>query len=186
MRVRIPGWARNEPVPTDLYRFLDQNEEKPVLAVNGRPVRIELDKGYAVIRRTWKKGDAVELTLPMPVRRVIAHDSVAADSGRAAFQRGPVVYCAEAIDNDGRALDLAIADAVVFTPEFQPDLLNGVVVLKKKALAAPAVVGAPDRPEGHPDPVLRLGQPRPGGDAGLVPQKIIGRSPAGPPVSVLF
>ena len=130
LRVRIPDWARNEPVPTDLYRFLAANDEKPSMAVNGAPVRIDLDRGYAVLRRTWKKGDTIVLGLPMPVRRVVAHPAVAADTGRVAFQRGPLVYCAEAVDNGGRALDLRIADAAVFAAEFRPDLLNGVVVLR--------------------------------------------------------
>ncbi len=143
LKIRIPGWAVNAPVPTDLYRFLDRTEEKPSLAVNGTPVRITLDKGYAVLSRTWKKGDTVDLTLPLPIRRVVAHEKVEADSGRVAFQRGPIVYCAEAADNGGRALDIRIADAAVFLSEFRPDFLGGVVVLKRKPLASPAVVGAP-------------------------------------------
>ncbi|MBN1938592.1 MAG: glycoside hydrolase family 127 protein [Candidatus Aminicenantes bacterium] len=143
LRVRIPGWARNAPIPTDLYRFLDRTSERPGLAINGLRARMTLDKGYAVIERKWKKGDTVELFLPMPVRRVVAHEKVEADSGRAAFQRGPVVFCAEAADNSGRVLDLEIPDAMEFTAEFRPDLLGGVVVLKNKLPAAPAVVGAP-------------------------------------------
>jgi hypothetical protein len=77
----------------------------------------------------------------MPIRRVVAHEAVKADTGRVAFQRGPLVYCAEAIDNGGKALDLEFADPTVFSPEFRPDLLNGVVVLMKKQLASPAVLG---------------------------------------------
>ena len=133
LRVRVPGWARNEPVPTDLYRFADANEEKPSLKVNGTPAAITLDRGYAVIHRTWTKGDAVEIVFPMPVRRVVANASVSADAGRVAFQRGPLVFCAEGVDNAGRVLDLAIPDTARFTAEFRPDLLNGVIVLKGPA-----------------------------------------------------
>jgi hypothetical protein len=71
----------------------------------------------------------------MPVRRVVAHASVSADVGRVAFQRGPLVFCAEGVDNAGRVLDLAIPDAARLTSEFRPDLLNGVVVLKGPAAA---------------------------------------------------
>jgi DUF1680 family protein len=142
LRIRIPGWARNEPVPTDLYRFADENDEKPVLAINGAAVEIELDKGYAVLRRTWKKGDTVELTFPMPVRRVVANAAVQADAGRVAIQRGPLVYCAEAVDNDGHVLDLSIMDGARFSADFQPDLLNGVVVLKRETIRAPMRLGA--------------------------------------------
>jgi len=133
--VRVPGWARNEPVPTDLYRFADQNNEKPGLKVNGAGVVLDMDKGYARIRRAWKKGDTVELNLPMPVRRVAANDDVKEDSGKIALQRGPLVFCAEGVDNGGKALDLTIPDSAAFRADFRPDLLKGVVVLKGKAVA---------------------------------------------------
>jgi DUF1680 family protein len=130
LAVRIPGWARNEPVPTDLYRFADANDEKPSLRINGAAAAIDLKNGYVLIRRAWKKGDVVELDLPMPVRRVVAHAAVKEDAGRIAVQRGPLVYCAEGIDNGGRAIGLAISDGEKFRPEFKPDFLKGVVVLK--------------------------------------------------------
>src|SRR5260370_18918083 len=60
VNVRIPGWARNEPVPTDLYRFADKITAAPSLKVNGRVVPMKLDKGYVALTRTWKKGDAIE------------------------------------------------------------------------------------------------------------------------------
>ncbi len=134
--VRIPGWAREQPVPTDLYRFLDESGEKPVLKVNGKAVELELDKGYARLRRTWSKGDAVDLILPLPVRFVGAHEKVQADAGRVAVQRGPLVYCAEGIDNGGRALDIVLPRSVRFEAEFRPDLLKGVAVLKGRVPAA--------------------------------------------------
>jgi uncharacterized protein len=134
--VRVPGWARNEPVPSDLYRFLDRSEETPTLRVNGAPKSITLEKGYARIRRAWKEGDVIELSLPMPVRRVAAHASVQADAGRVALQRGPIVYCAEGIDNGGRALRLTLPDTAGLTAEFRPGLLKGVVVIKAKDFLA--------------------------------------------------
>ena len=133
--VRVPGWARNEPVPTDLYRFADQNNDKPGLKVNGAGVALDMDKGYARIRRIWKKGDTVELNLPMPVRRVAANDAVKEDAGKIALQRGPLVFCAEGADNGGKALGLGIPDGAVFKAEFRPNLLKGVVVIKGKAVA---------------------------------------------------
>ncbi len=52
--MRIPGWARNEPVPSDLYRFTDEIDVPPaVVRVNGAPVAMTLDKGYVTIDRTW-------------------------------------------------------------------------------------------------------------------------------------
>lgn len=133
LRVRIPGWARNEPVPTDLYRFLDASSDTPSLRINGTEAPIEILDGYAVIRRRWSKGDRVELRLPMPVRRVLAHEAVSEDAGKVALQRGPLVYCAEGVDNGGRALDIVLPDEAALSAAFEPGLLNGVVVLKAKA-----------------------------------------------------
>ncbi len=136
VNVRIPGWARNEPVPTDLYRFTGKSTEVVTLKVNGKPVPVKLDKGYVALNRTWKKGDIVEMNLPMPVRRVAANDQVAADRGRVALQRGPVVYAAEWPDNpNGRVRNLMLPDHAPVTAEFKPALLNGVTVVKSRAIA---------------------------------------------------
>ena len=136
INVRIPGWARNEAVPSDLYRFAEQVNQPAVLKVNGKPAPVRLEKGYAPLTRLWKSGDTIELLLPMPVRRVVANEQVAADRGRVALQRGPVVYCAEWPDNpNGRVRNLMLPDGARLTAEFRPDLLNGVEVIKGTAYA---------------------------------------------------
>jgi len=132
--VRIPGWARNEAVPSDLYRFLDTNAEKPTFRVNGKTVRLDPAAGYARVRRVWKLNDTIELSLPMPVRRVVANGLVAADSGLAAIQRGPLVYCAEGVDNGGAVLEDIVPDYVKLQAIFRPDLLNGVTVVTGRAM----------------------------------------------------
>ncbi|HKE55792.1 MAG TPA: glycoside hydrolase family 127 protein [Pyrinomonadaceae bacterium] len=134
INVRIPGWARNEPVPSELYRYVDKVEDPPVLKVNGKSMPLTIDKGYVALTRQWRKGDVIELNLPMPVRRVIANDEVQADRGRIAFQRGPIVYAAEWPDNPGgRVRNLFIADDTKLSAEFRSDLLNGVEVVKARA-----------------------------------------------------
>lgn len=136
LHVRIPGWAREQPAPSDLYRFLDASTEKPSLRVNGRETPIELRDGCAVVRRRWIKGDRIELRLPMPVRRVLSHPLVTENAGKAAVQRGPLVYCAEGIDNVGRALDLVLSDGAAFTAEARPDLLGGVMMVRARTAAS--------------------------------------------------
>jgi DUF1680 family protein len=136
INVRIPGWARNEAAPSDLYRFLDQVNEPVTLMVNGKPVPLKIEKGYVSLRRNWKKGDVIALTLPMPVRRVGANEQVAADGGRVALQRGPIVYCAEWPDNPGgHVRNLLLPDSAKLFAEFRPDLLNGLTVIKSRGLA---------------------------------------------------
>ncbi len=136
LNVRVPGWAREQAVPSDLYRFADRSDEKVTLRVNGQPVPLSLDKGYAPISRGWKAGDVVELGLPMPVRRVVAHTSVEADQGRVALQRGPLVYAAEWVDNPGgKVRNLLLPDEATLATTFRPDLLGGVQVVTGRAVA---------------------------------------------------
>jgi len=135
LAVRIPGWALNRPVPSKLYTYIEHIEDGLSLRVNGEVMGGRLDKGYALVTRTWKAGDVVELSLPMPVHRVVANDAVEDDRGRVAVERGPLVYCAEWTDNDGRVSNLVLADGTPLTAEARPDLLGGVVVVKGEAEA---------------------------------------------------
>ncbi len=136
LKLRIPGWAQGRPVPSDLYRYASQATSAVTLAVNGRPIELDLQHGYATLRRDWRAGDVVDLDLPMPVRRVLAHDKVADDRGRVAVERGPVLYCIEGADHGGRALNLVLPDDVELTPEHRADLLGGVSVLRGTASEA--------------------------------------------------
>lgn len=136
VKIRIPGWARNQPVPSDLYHYSGAPGVPATLAVNGKRVAMSLDKGYAVIAREWKPGDTVELYLPMPIRRVIANDQVAADHGRVALERGPILYAAEWADNPGgKVRNLVLPRDEKLTAEFKPALLKGVEVIQGRALA---------------------------------------------------
>jgi len=136
VKVRIPGWARDEAVPSDLYRFVGKLNEPVRLSVNGKAVSIALDKGYVTLSREWKAGDTIDLDLPMPVRRVEANTQVIADRGRVALQRGPIVYAAEGVDYpDQRVRDLLLPDNQKLSAEFEPGLLNGVEVVKGSAVA---------------------------------------------------
>lgn len=136
MRVRIPGWARGKPIPSDLYRYTDEFPGEYSLQINGTPVAAPLDQGYAVLRRAWKPGDVVDLILPMPVRRVAAHAAVKADEGRLALERGPLVYCVEAVDHAGAVSDLYLPEDADVLAEHRPDLLGGVTVLRGEARRA--------------------------------------------------
>jgi DUF1680 family protein len=134
LAVRIPGWARNEAMPTALYRFLETNPGSVALMVNGEAASLDIRDGYARIRRTWENGDTVQISLPMPVRRVVAHEAVADDRGRVALQRGPVLFCVEGIDNDDRVFDLVLLDGAALAAEYRPDLLDGVVAVTGEAV----------------------------------------------------
>jgi len=138
LKVRIPGWALDLPVPGNLYTYGELSPEPPALKINGSPVEIDLENGYALLARTWAAGDVVELELPMPVRRVLANTNVEANRDRVALERGPLVYCAEGIDNGGRVHDMVIPDRSEFTVTERPDLLQGIVAITGEVEAAPA------------------------------------------------
>ena len=127
--VRIPGWARNEAIPSDLYTFAGNTDKKVTITINGQPIDYTIEKGYAVIKRSWKKNDVLKVELPMEVRRVTANEKVKDDQGKVALQRGPLIYCAEWADNNGKAANIIVPSDAVFTAQYQADLLNGVEVL---------------------------------------------------------
>jgi len=134
--LRIPAWCAAEAPKDALYQPapLPADQVKPTIKVNGQAVENpDMVKGYARLHRTWKAGDTVELNMPMPIRRVHAHPSVAADIGRVALQRGPVVYCFEGADNGGTIDNFYLPADAPMTSEFRKDLLGGVMVIKAKA-----------------------------------------------------
>jgi DUF1680 family protein len=127
--MRLPGWAAGKPMPGQLYSYVNTAAKAPVLLVNGKKTPYTTANGYARISRTWKPGDRLEWTLDMPVREVKANDQVADDRNKVAIERGPVVYCAEGVDNGGKALSLAVPIGTAFRPLRQPEKLGGIVSL---------------------------------------------------------
>lgn len=99
LRIRVPGWLRNEVAPGNLYSYVNGSSMEPTLSINGEKVNAAGADGYIMIAREWKPGDVVELNLPMNVREVITNEAVKDNQNRIAFERGPFVYCAEEIDN---------------------------------------------------------------------------------------
>ncbi len=139
--IRIPGFARNQAFPTDLYKF---KETKDVVLgpifneINGKNVQeiaFKEENGYAIIDRVWKKGDKIMISFPMNIRQVVANEKVKDNIGKMAIQRGPIVYCAEFADNNGATSNLVVPDDQHFLEEFKPNLLNGVMTLKGAAHA---------------------------------------------------
>ena len=115
--VRIPGWVRNQVVPSDLYKYSDAEKPAYNVTVNGKAVEADLNanKGYLPVKNI-KKGDVIRIHFDMPVRTVVANNSVADDKGKVAVERGPLVYCAEAVDNANEpVLRAVVAKKPTFT-----------------------------------------------------------------------
>lgn len=133
LHVRIPGWVQNNAVPGDLYRFAKEHAAVIDFTVNGKVVTPEMKNGYAIIKRSWKKGDVVAWTVPMEVREVVAHENIKQDQDRIALQRGPLLYCVEGADNGGKAWDFIVPENPVYQSEFRPEVLGGVVTIQFEA-----------------------------------------------------
>ena len=125
--VRIPGWARNQPVPSDLYFYLDTVDHGVLVQVNGEPLDLPVENGFVRIDRRWQKGDTITIDFLMPIRRVLSHEKVEENSGRVALERGPLVYCAEWVDNGGSVSNILLEDDVALEPRFSENLIRGVV-----------------------------------------------------------
>jgi hypothetical protein len=111
--LRVPSWC-----------------ERPTVQVNDEVVAVGADQEYVTLRRRWRPNDTIRLTLPLDVRQVAADLQVAENVGRRAVQRGPVVYCFEDADNPCRVDQVAIPVEARFEPQFRPELLGGVTVLR--------------------------------------------------------
>ena len=136
INLRIPGWALGQPVPGNLYKYLKKNDHKITIKINNEQIAVNMEKGFAVIKRTWNKNDLIELNLPMPVRRVLCNEKVVNNVGKVAIERGPIVYCAEGVDNGKKTLNLILPDKVELKSEYRKDILNGVMVIKSQDFTA--------------------------------------------------
>ena len=133
MMIRIPGWVRNEVLPSDLYSYADNKKTNYSVKINGESIQSSLAKGYLSIDRKWKKGDRIEIHFDMQPRMVKAHEKVKADKGRVSFERGPVVYCAEWPDNYAERPSILLPEKPEVEVVDKPDMLNGIKELKTQA-----------------------------------------------------
>ena len=126
LKVRIPGWTRNEAMPSDLYTFADQKQSTWSVKVNGEEVKADLQQGYCSISRDWKAGDVVDLGFDLQPRLVKANEQVEADRGLVAVQCGPIVYCVESPDNAKPIDSISINQQTQLKVEWQPEKLYGI------------------------------------------------------------
>jgi hypothetical protein len=132
LKIRIPGWVRNQPVPSNLYAYSDSLKPRYTVSVNGQAVEGSLQNGYFTVERNWKRGDRLSIHFDMPARTVVANAAVAADRGYVAVERGPIVYCVEGVDHD---FDIRTA-VINLSPKFEESSssdLHGIIRLQTDA-----------------------------------------------------
>lgn len=131
VKMRVPGWARNEVMPGGLYHYTNELKAQPTLSINGKKSDIKIVDGYYTINRKWKKDDEVEVNFPMEVRAVEASDKIADDKGKVALEYGPLVYTVEEADNknvDG----ITVNGKTTYKMKHRPELLKGIYTIEGK------------------------------------------------------
>ncbi len=136
LKLRIPGWVEAEVVPGGLYSKVDRGTlsgSELSLRVNGEEVPVRVENGYAVITRKWNKGDRVEMEMEMQPFLIKADDRVESNTGKWAFQRGPLVYAFEGIDQpDERVLHMMIDEEASIESYYDEEMFGGIKVLTAK------------------------------------------------------
>lgn len=134
VRIRIPGWASERPVPSDLYSFKNPLQTKLKIAVNGEITEFSKENGYAVINRKWGENEKITVVFPYELRTIESHPEIVENRGRVALQLGPIVYCVEGKDlSNNQANNIMIDDKQIFEINYEKDLLNGVMTINGEA-----------------------------------------------------
>jgi hypothetical protein len=136
VKLRIPGWVRNQVLPGDLYSYATSDSAKILLKINGKPFEYKEDKGYITINRKWEKGEIIEMNLPMEVKKVVANEKVEDNKGKMSLEYGPIVYAIEEIDNPTAFDKITINANDIFKVTKEPTLLEGVNTIKTKNFKA--------------------------------------------------
>lgn len=131
VNIRIPGWADSRENPFQLYH--SQTNEPISLKVNGKVIAVKPVNGYVAINRKWKRGDIVELILPVKPRVITVNNAVQSIKGKLAIASGPIVYGFESIDNPSLS-DYQITPATPLTMTYEANLLNGVNTITGQAI----------------------------------------------------
>jgi uncharacterized protein len=136
IKLRIPGWARNQVLPGDLYHYKTISVAKTTLSINGKPLTYKEDNGYITITRKWKKGEIIEMDLPMEVKEVVTNEKVEGNKGKVSLEYGPIVYAIEEIDNPTAFDKITINANDTFKVVKEPTLLEGLNTIQTKNFKA--------------------------------------------------
>lgn len=136
IKLRVPGWARNEVLPGDLYTYKKASTQKPTITVNGEVLAIQPENGYFNVTRDWKKGDKIALNFPMEVQEVETNSKVETNKNKVSLEYGPLVYAVEEIDNKNNFDKIDISSSDTFKVRKEANLLQGVNVIENSKFKA--------------------------------------------------
>lgn len=127
MMLRLPGWANGQPVPSDLYSYVNPQNANITVKVNGEATDYTMVNGYMTIKRTWTEGDVISFELPMDAHKTVTNELVVDNTDKMSIERGPIVYCIEWPENDNLQ-NCFMTEAATAQPVWTDDL-NGLMKL---------------------------------------------------------
>ena len=127
MMLRLPGWANGQPVPSDLYSYVNPQNANITVKVNGEATDYTMVNGYMTIKRTWTEGDVINFELPMDAHKTVTNELVVDNTDKMSIERGPIVYCIEWPENDNLQ-NCFMTEAATAQPVWTDDL-NGLMKL---------------------------------------------------------
>lgn len=130
VKMRVPGWARNEVLPGGLYSYSTNSAAVPTLSINGKMVASKMESGYFVISRNWKAKDVVEVNFPMEVREVKADPKIIDDRDKISLEYGPLVYAVEGVDNKKDIDNISLNSKTAFKVKSKPKMLHGIYTIE--------------------------------------------------------
>lgn len=136
MKLRVPGWARNEVLPSDLYQYRNNLSSPITLKINGENRKVELNDGYITLDGAEVAGKSIELEFPMEVRLAETSVMVAENKGKVALEYGPLVYALEEVDNKAGFEDIAVTDSSNFSVTMEENFLEGVNTINTESFKA--------------------------------------------------
>ncbi|KAF2336022.1 glycoside hydrolase family 127 protein [Flavobacterium ginsenosidimutans] len=136
IKLRVPGWARNEVLPGDLYTYKKASSQKPTITVNGETLAIQPENCYFNVTRNWKKGDKIALNFPMEVQEVETNSKVETNKNKVSLEYGPLVYAVEEIDNKNNFDKIDVSASDTFKVRKETNLLQGVNVIENSKFKA--------------------------------------------------
>jgi DUF1680 family protein len=145
LRIRVPDRS-----VSSLYQSFPGANGIESIALNGSEVKPAIEKGYAVIKRTWRAGDRIDLVLPLAVQRVRASEKIQAIRGRVALKYGPLVYNIEQVDQD---ISRSLGFSSPLTTEWKGDLLDGVMVIRGKFADGTPLLAIPNFARNNRGPI---------------------------------
>lgn len=135
IKLRVPNWAKNEVLPSDLYQYTEKSSKNTPLFINGKPTTIEEINGYFSITKTWKKGETITLNFPMEVKKVVSNTNIIENKDNVALEYGPLVYAVEEIDNKNNFDAITINASDTFNVK-KDTILGGINTIENNKLKA--------------------------------------------------